>query len=623
VSLLRSALLGERRSESKVITWRDLVGDDWGGASRSGVAVTHETALSVPAFYRCIEIRSNTILRMGAPKVQRRGSKGWEDAPEHPIAAVLATIPGMPPEFFYQTRAAHRITHGRGAAYVDRAGTRVVRLIPLDPTRLQPFRENGLDGFLYTSENAGQRKIPAADIWNWISLGWDGVSGYSALRQARETLGAAIAAREHGASVFRNGAAPGLVFEVPTVLSEESAKRLKQSLDARFAGVDNHFKSILLEEGLKVANAPTMMTADDAQLVESRGFDSREIAVRLGVPPAWVGDTATRTFATAEQEAQVFLENTADPDIRSCEASLSYVLLTEEEKRRGDVRIVFDRTPLGMADVKSQAEADKAALAGMPWATLNEVRQRRGLGPVEGGDVIQIPINLQQAAKPGSPAAGGTDPSPPKDPPPADPDPAAARKASGFDAAVTSTRSRMRDRLVKAARAAGKDPSKFTAWADGAREAHEPVVREAFAFADGIVDTKAEVDGLFASLRSACDAAQAVKVPEFPAALDAALVAMERAQPPVPSARGGTPEVASAPSIVVNVTVPERSVTVNGGPVDARTTVTTPPVTVTTPPVTVTPPDVHVSVDARGVPRSLTFRRDADGKIVAAESTGV
>lgn len=606
------ALLGERRTETKTITWRDLVGDDWGGASRFGVAVTHETALSVPAFYRCIEIRSNTILRMGAPKVQRRGSKGWEDAPEHPLTSVLSAIPGMPPEFFYQTRAAHRISHGRGAAYVDRAADgRVVRLIPLDPTRLVPFRENGNDGFVYTSEKQGQRKIPAPDIWNWISLGWDGVSGYSALRQGRDTLGAALAAREHGSSIFRNGAVPGLVFKVPTVLSEDAAKRLKQSLDSRFAGVDNHFKSILLEEGLEVANAPTMMTADDAQLVESRGFDSREIAVRLGVPPSWVGDTATRTFATAEQEAQVFLENTADPDIRSCEASLSYVLLSEEEKRRGDVRIVFDRTPLGMADVKSQAEADKAALAGVPWLTRNEVRQRRGLGPVEGGDEIVIPINLVQAAKPGS----GADPSakPPTDPTP-DPDPTAARKARGFDDAVAATRSRMVHRLATAARAAGKDPSKFTAWADGAREAHEPIVREAFAFADAAIDTRAEVDALFVALRSACDRAQEAKPSEFPAALDAALGSMER-EAASPLAARSDPAAPGAPTVNVTVNVPERSVVVNGGPVDARTTFNAPPVSVA-------PPNVEVSVDARGGGRSVTFKRDADGRIVAAEAAG-
>lgn len=515
-------LLREARTTTKTITWKDLVGDDWGASSRSGVAVTPESALTVSAFYRAVEIRANTFLRMGAPRVQRLGPAGWQDDPAHPMNAVLSAIPGMPPEFFYQTRAGHRTTHGRGAAFVDRGdGGRVVRLIPVDPTRLQAFRRNGHDGFLYTSESAGQREIPAMDVWNWVSLGWDGVSGYSALRLGREDLGAAIAAREHGAAMFRHGVVPGLVFKHPGNLTEEAAGRLKRGLDARFAGVDNHFKSILLEEGVDVANAPTMMSAKDAQLVESRTFDAREIAVRLGVPPAWVGDTATRTFATAEQEAQVFLENTADPDIRSCEASLAHVLLTEDEKRRGDVRIRFDRTPLGMADVKSQAEADKAALAGVPWQTVDEIRERRGLGPLPGGRGAEliIPINLVQ---PGGAAAS-------KGPPPsAEPEPSAARKARGFDEAVVATRRRLVHRLASAARAAGKDPSRFTAWVDGAREVHEPVVREALAFADGAIDTRAEVDALFSALRSACDRAQEAKPAEFPAALDAALAAMEK-----------------------------------------------------------------------------------------------
>jgi len=601
-------LLRERRTESKTVTWAQLFSGDV-GSSRAGVAVTHETALSVSAFYRCVEIRSNLFVRMGAPRVQRRGAAGWADDPAHPINGALAMVPGMPPEVFYQTRAGHRTTVGRGAAYIDRTPDgRVVRLIPIDPARVQPFRENGLDGFLYTAQDGQQRRIPASDVWNWVGLGWDGVSGYSALRQGRDTIGAALAAREHASAVFRNGALPGLVFEHPGVLSEATANRLKQSLDARFAGVDNHFKSVLLEEGLKVAGGPSMMTAEDAQLIESRGFDSREIAVRFGVPPAWVGDTATRTFATAEQEAQVFLENTADPDIRSCEASLEYVLFTEDEKRGGDVRIRFDRTPLGMADVKSQAEADKAALAGVPWQTVDEVRERRGLGPLpdgRGAELI-IPINLVQAAKPGSGADPASKPpaDPPQDPTP-DPDPSAARKVRGFDDAVVATRSRMVHRLATAARAAGKDPSKFTAWADCAREAHEPIVREAFAFADAAIDTRAEVDALFAALRSACDRAQESKPAEFPAALDAALGAMERE-----AARSATASRSDggAPG------TPTVNVTVNGGPVDARTTVNAPPVTVT-------PPSVEVSVDARGG-RSLTFKRDANGRLVAAEATG-
>lgn len=526
MTLLRTALLPERRFERKGATIAELFADT-GSTSPAGVAVTHERALSVAAFYRCIEIRANVVLRMGPPKVQRRTETGWEDAPDHPLSFVLATPAGIPAEFFFQTRAAHRISHGRGAAYVDREEKtgRVFRLIPLDPRSLTPFRRNGLDGFVYTAEGGQQREIPAADVWNWPNFGWDGISGYSALRLGRDTLGAAIAGREHASAVFRHGAHPGLVFEVPGELSETDATKLQRRLDARTAGIDNTFKSLLLENGLKLVNAPTMMSAEDAQLLESRGFDAREVCTLLGVPAIWCNDGATRSYGSAEQDYQAFQENTADPDIRSCEASLAHVLLTEEEKRRGDVRIRFDRTPLGMADVKSQAEADSKALAGVPYMTRNEVRQRRGLGPVPGGDKIVIPINQVQAAKPGSqadPDAGA----PSKGAPPPEEDP--ARKARAFDVAVTAAVHRMRRRLSAAARAAGKDPSRFTAWADGAREEHEPVVREALAFADGVIDTRAKVDELFGSLQVACDRAQEAKSSEFHAALEAALVTWEK-----------------------------------------------------------------------------------------------
>ncbi len=499
-----------------------------GTSTSSGVHVTHEKALTIAAYHRCIDIRANVLLRMGAPKVQRRGAKGWVDEPAHPVTMALRSIPGMPAEFFYQTRAAHRLSHGRGAAYIDRVGGTAARMIPIDPTCLTPFRENGQDGFLYVPfGTVGQgRKIPATDIWNFIALGWDGVTGYSALRDSRENLGAALAMRQHGTSLFRNGTRPGLLIEVPAAMGDTQEKAFLAQFNQATAGVDNAFKNILLAAGMKVASAPTVMSAEDAQLMEAQAFQTRAVCTRFGVPAQWCNDTATKTYASAEQDAQAFLENTADPDIRSCEASLEYVLLTEDEKRSGDVRIRFDRTPLGMADVKSQAEADKAALAGVPWQTQNEVRDRRGLGPIEGGDKIIIPINLVQAVKPGSPADPTVDPAAPPVDPPADPAAVARAVLDG----VAAARSRMLHRLTADARRAGKVPAKFTDWLDGARDAHEGVVREAFAWADGVHDTKGEVDRLFGELRAACDGAQSVKASEFPAALEAALTALEKSR---------------------------------------------------------------------------------------------
>jgi hypothetical protein len=321
-------------------------------------------------------------------------------------------------------------------------------------------------------------------------------------------------------------------------MSKEAQDRFLASWRKSREGVENAWKTVILEEGMK-ASSPLQMSADDAQLIESRAFETREIANFLGVPPHKLGDVATKTYASVEQEEQAFVNDTVDPDLVEMEQALEAQLLTEEQKRSGDWIVRFDRSGLVRADTDSRNAAHQTALAGMPYRTINEVRADEGLNPLPGYDDLHIPINLQQPDATDPAHEGEDDPEEPDEPPPpagetSDPvdevDVDAARKARGFDAALVASRTRMVRRLASAARSAGKDPSKFTAWLEGVREAHEPVVREAFAFADGVADTRAEVDGLFVGLRSACDRAQEAKVSEFPAALESALVEWEGAR---------------------------------------------------------------------------------------------
>lgn len=531
----------DKRSTSAAITFEDLLrmGQEMGGTSSSGVAVSRDRALSVSAWWRGVVIRSSIPAKIGPPRVMRREGSGYVEDRKHPAHTAVSRFREMTAYSFYETRAHHRLAEGNGYAYVDRLNSGVaLELIPLDPTCVQPYREGGVLRYLYTPKAIGEapRKIDASNMFHTKGLGWDGMSGYPVWRIARDTLGASIAMREHGSKFFANGARVGLILEHPGQMSPEAQKKFLAQFNKARSGVDKAFQNIMLEEGMKLSAGPTVMNAQDAQLIESRAMEIREIANYVGVPAHRLGDVATRTYASAEQDYQVFLEDTVDPDLVELEQALSRVLLTDDEQQSEDVVIRFDRTRLGRADVKSQAEADKSALAGVPYRTIDEVRKDRGYAPLPDGKGagLIIPINLVQSVAPGSAAdpskSDPTDPpeadGPEDSPPPADPaDTPAARAVNAF---VVATRARMLRRLTSAARAAGKHPAKFGDWLDGFTAEHSGVVREAFAPADGVLDAKAAASSLLAEVRGTLDAVYSTAKPAaFPEALEAALVRLE------------------------------------------------------------------------------------------------
>lgn len=553
MSLLRSAIAMRASIENPAISIDqalELLAT--GSQSETGVSVTREKALSVAAWFRAMTLRAQAVAKCWPPKVKKRVGSGYVDAPEHPAWKALRIFGEMTPFQFGLTRTGHKVSNGNGLAYIWRLGNgSPAELIPWDPARVTPHRLNGRLFYLYRSDRPeiGDRRIPASEVVHFKGMSWDGLWGVSVVEKAREVLGLSMAMRSHGARFFRHGARGGVILEAPNSLSEQAYNRLLASTRLEREGFENHWKTWILEEGLK-ARDPLIMSAHDAQLIESHAFTNREIGLFTGVPAVKLNDAATKTYASQEQDEQAFVEDTVGPDLDDQEQELEAKFLTESERLTESVKIEFDRSKLGRADSKGRTEEDKASLAGLPWQTRNEVRRKRGLNPLPGYDVLETPINLKQPAQPGSPAADGEDGGDGGDggekgekPPKAEgADPAEAARAR--DVAFAARRvaadahQRALRRLTSHARKAAKDPSKFDEFLNGARREHEGVVRGMLGPAAALLaatDGRTESfhkdvlvgDTLGACLAECARVYSTAKPAEFAAALDAAMIALE------------------------------------------------------------------------------------------------
>lgn len=523
-SRLWSAVTGRSQTVSG-LTWDQIFGPDlFGARSDAGVSVTSSSALSVSAWWRAIGLRGSSVGKATPPRLRRRTDGGFEDAKDHPAWAALRTFRDMTAYHFYSTRIAQKASIGNGLALIVRDAGRL-EMIPLDPTKVVPFREDGVFKYLYTSEQLGSRKLLGSDVVHFKGPSSDGLWGDSVVSKARDTLGLSIAMRTHGSKFFANGARLGVILEHPGTMSPEAQTRFLSSWSKAREGVDQAWKTVILEEGMK-ASAPLTMTAEDAQLIESHAFTNREIGNFTGVPPSKLGDVATKTYGSVEMDEQAFVNDTVEADLIEAEQELARKLLTPAEFESGEYCVEFDRDRLVSVNTKDQAEADKAALAGMPWKTKNEVRAKRGLNPVAGGDVIDVPINLS--------APGGKAPADPAPVPPADPGPLRSVAAT----VTADARRRMARRLGAQARKAAKVSATFPEFLAAVQRENDAVVREAFgpaAACAAALDGRASdlhvallAGDLFRSVREALDGVYSTAKPdEFAAKIDAAMSALE------------------------------------------------------------------------------------------------
>lgn len=443
-----------------------------GVKSDSGIKITRKTAMSYAAFWRGVTLVSSAVGKIPM-FVLRRVGNGKERATDHPCYKLLRYRPNeyMTAFIFKQTLCAHLLVEGNAYAFIDRDGAgRPVSLLPMSPDATYPVRANGILYYV-TSVQGASRKMPADSVLHWRGLGFDGLLGYSVIEYGKQSLGLGLAAEKYGAIFFGNNAQPSVVLEHPGRLGPKGVKNLRESWTSMHMGLDRQHRLAVLEEGMKLH--PFSSTAKDAQLNELRGFEIRNIANWLGVPPHKLGDSSRVAYNSLEQENQDFLSDGLDPRMVPFEEECREKLLSEEEKNSDSHMVEFERNAFVRSDMAARANYFRAALAGAPWMTVNEVRGVDNRNPIEGGDVMRNPLNMAPQGE-RDPADGNEIAS---DVPTGDKEESANRATA--KRILMDTLGRMTRRLATQARRATKDPSQYAVWLAEARRKNESVVAEA------------------------------------------------------------------------------------------------------------------------------------------------
>ncbi|MDH5612206.1 MAG: phage portal protein [Gammaproteobacteria bacterium] len=373
----------------------------YGSQSNAGVTVTTDSAMRQSAVYACVSVISETVAQLPLILYMRDG-----DRKQRAIANRLYSLLHDAPNDFQtsfewrQTKTAHLCLRGKAFSFINRSVTgEALELLPMHPDRvkIKQHKDYRLE-YEFTDADNIRHILRQDQVFRLTGLSFDGVNGISPIAYHRETVGTGIAADKHTALSFKNGAKMNGVLSNPGHFSTtEVAKRVKESWDEAHSG-DNAFKTPLLEDGLSWIQ--TSMNNRDAQYIETRKFQTEEIARIFRVPPHKIGHLEKSTNNNIEHQGLEFVTDTMMPWLRRWEQAIARDLLGRSDSRKYFSEFLVDGLLRG--DSKSRAEYYARAVGsnnGPAWLTVNEIRAMENKNSIEGGDVLYVPSSVMPAGE--------------------------------------------------------------------------------------------------------------------------------------------------------------------------------------------------------------------------------
>ena len=371
------------------------------GKTASGKFVNETTAMQNTAVYACVRILSESIASLPLHVYQYKdGSK--ERAPTHSLFYLLHDAPNaeMTSFVFRETMMTHLLLWGNAYAQIIRDGAgRVASLYPLLPSKMTV--ERGDDNRLwynYTAGNDANPNLPATqvkfrreDILHIAGLGFDGLTGYSPIAMAKNAIGLSMACESFGNNFFANGARPSGILKTPTLIKDP--EKLRESWQSMYGG-ENAGKIAVLEQGMEYQSIS--IPPEDAQFLDTRKFQTAEIARIFRVPLHLINDLDRATFSNIENQSLEFVRYTLNPWVVRWEQALCKALLLPSEKSRYFIKFNVDGLMRG--DYASRMQGYATMIQNGVFS-INDVREMEDMNLVsdeDGGNLHIVNGNMSR-----------------------------------------------------------------------------------------------------------------------------------------------------------------------------------------------------------------------------------
>ena len=464
--LIGGLVSGVRKSADDIAHWSEESGGWWpivregyAGAWQENIAIRRETLMAFTPVYACMTRIAGDIGKMPmrlmektdvTPVPLKAVRKIWTPVTRNSPFAMVIRRPNdyqVPSQFLQQWIISKLLA---GNTYVlkqrDARGL-VVKLFPLDPTRVRPlitpqgeiFYNLGYDPLSEVFE--ALETAPASEIIHDRMPGlFHPLIGTSPIFACSLPAAQGHSMQKASAAFFRNMAQPSGVLTAPGPISNDTAQRLKREWDEKFTG-HNVGRVAVLGDGLKFD--PLTVGAAAAQLVEQLKLSAEMVCMAFGVPAFMVGAAPAPTYTNIESQIQLYWSQCLQTHIEGIETGMTEGLGLSEANVDLDLAVKLDLDALLRMDTAARYTAWKNAISA-GFMAPNEARARENMPPVVGGDTPYLQVqnySLASLAKrdetEGAPAgsfkptAGDPAAPPPALPAPGEDDDAASDEGAG------------------------------------------------------------------------------------------------------------------------------------------------------------------------------------------------
>lgn len=395
--------LSEVRAElaevkNKMQDWGGLTGEQWSefftSATASGISVTSESSKRVSAAYACTRLIAESVSVLPL-HVYQRTATGRERV-DHDLWWLLNESPyhTLTAASFWEWMVSSYLFKHDGIAEIIRGRDGSPKGFMPIPRECGVIKKNGNRLVYLINDGISQYGRDQDDILHFPGYGFNGVHGESVISYAaRQSIGTALAADSFAGDFFANGAVPSVVIQYPQGVSptNDQQEYLRKQIDERHTGNGNRHRPLLLVNGGTLT--PVTMTAEDAQLLETRRFAVVDIARAFGVPPHMIGETSGSTSwgSGIEQMSIGYVRFNLNPHLNRIAQEVNRKLWPRSLKYFVD----YNRDGLLAGDSKTESEVLGKSLGGpgsQGWMTINEARRLKNLPPLVGEQYDRVAI---------------------------------------------------------------------------------------------------------------------------------------------------------------------------------------------------------------------------------------
>ena len=369
--------------------------NQWTPLSLTGLGLQEKSATLLEEYMSWTYANVSTIAESVAQiKIQlfRLQSDGQvKEVKKHPILELInRPNPYMTKSEFIELLTDYRLLTGESPIRLKGKGE-PEELWPVDPLTLNPVVGKTAKGFEFITgyemnDNTGGevkviklkpeevvfiKNINPRNMWR----------GYGVVEAAQLSIDTMHYSEHYNMNFFKNSAVPFTVLYTDQKLTPKIMNRLKDSWNTNYKGVNNSFKTAVLEAGLKVERL--QQTSKDMDFIEQQKFLRDKLMAMFRTTKIAMGITEDVNRAAADASEYIFMKNCIKPKMAQFIEALNEFLLPLFNKN-GDLFLSFvdpvprDRTAL----------MNEYAQAYNKWLTPNEIRELEGYPSIEGGDEI-------------------------------------------------------------------------------------------------------------------------------------------------------------------------------------------------------------------------------------------